>query len=377
MSDMTVKLLPADQLDQLISLLHNREYQVFGPMVQNDAIMYGELNDVAQLPVGMEDEQEAGFYRLNHAGHNRYFSYVPGQDNWKRFLFLQEEVLYSATQSDSDIIFKTNPHSPVKRAFFGIRSCELHAIGVQDRVFLDGEYGDPGYASRREDLLLVAVNCTRSAATCFCTSLDTGPKARTGYDLALTEVEGEQHGFLVEAATPAGTEMLQALNLPNATQGQLEAGGLAIAAAAQQKRSLPVNQLKEAIERNLTNQSFWEQVGERCLHCANCTLVCPTCFCSTQEERTDLSGDTHDRVRVWDSCFNLSHSHIAGGSVRVTPASRYRQWFNHKLASWQDQFDTLGCTGCGRCITWCPVGIDITAEAHRIQALESSNRGTP
>lgn len=368
-----MSLVPAIQyrlnnLDSLVKVLLEKNYEVIAPVARDDAILYESITSAAQLPQGYIDEQEGGYYRLRKTEAQHYFAFVVGPDSWKRYLFNKEEVLYASTLKDGQLMFSTAAVHAPKRAFLGVRSCELHAIDVQDRVFIDGDYSDPRYKQRRFQSLFIAVNCSRSAATCFCTSLNTGPKAREGFDLALTEVNENEHFFLLEAGSPEGEKILQALNLPAAEKAEALAAEAAIARAAQQTRAINTQELKENIYANLENQSFWDDVASRCLNCANCTLVCPTCFCSTVETRTDLPGDNSQQVRHWDSCFNLSHSHIAGGSVRVANFSRYRQWFSHKLASWQDQFDTLGCTGCGRCITWCPVGIDITAEVKRLQA---------
>ena len=107
--------------------------------------------------------------------------------------------------------------------------------------------------------------------------------------------------------------------------------------------------------------------------CGNCTLVCPTCFCATVQDTTDVSG-TVERDREWASCFDVEHSYLHGGSVRETTRARYRQWMTHKLSTWWDQFGTSGCVGCGRCVTWCPVGIDITEEAAAIRASDGATR---
>ncbi len=106
---------------------------------------------------------------------------------------------------------------------------------------------------------------------------------------------------------------------------------------------------------------IWDDIAARCLACTNCTLVCPTCFCSTVEDATDLLG-TATRTRRWDSCFSSDFSNLHGHPVRSSTRSKYRQWMTHKLSYWYDQFGMSGCVGCGRCITWCPVAIDITAE---------------
>jgi ferredoxin len=131
-------------------------------------------------------------------------------------------------------------------------------------------------------------------------------------------------------------------------------------------RSLDTDGIRDLLFSNLEHPR-WQQVADRCLSCANCTLVCPTCFCSSVSDVADLSGDHASRERQWASCFTLEHSQMHGGNARPTVASRYRQWLTHKLAGWIDQFGSSGCTGCGRCITWCPVGIDLTAEVAAIR----------
>lgn len=366
------KKINLHELEMLFQRLRQLEYDILGPVLRNAAIVYDRIESVADLPKGVRDEQEAGHYRLQSTGDDRLFAYVVGPESWKKYLFPSEEIIYTSQKNNEDLIFTTAEAAPGKRAFFGIRPCELHGIAVQDRVFLEGSYSDSGYASRRDQLLFIAVNCTRSAATCFCTSVDTGPAAKAGFDLALTEVYLDEHYFVLDIGSELGEEIVSTLNFADASQAELNVARAGIDNAAQQQRKLNTVGLKERIYNNLENQAFWDDIATRCLSCANCTLVCPTCFCSSVEEDTDLRGDTNQRVKHWDSCFNLSHSHIAGGSVRETGFSRYRQWFNHKLASWQDQFDTLGCVGCGRCITWCPVGIDITAEVARLEKSGNS-----
>ena len=131
-------------------------------------------------------------------------------------------------------------------------------------------------------------------------------------------------------------------------------------------RELDTTDIRELLYRNYEHPR-WDEVAERCLACGNCTMVCPTCFCTTVEDVTDLAGEHVERHQRWDSCFTIDYSHIHGGAVRGSTRSRYRQWMTHKLATWIDQFGSSGCVGCGRCITWCPVGIDITEEARAIR----------
>jgi ferredoxin len=136
--------------------------------------------------------------------------------------------------------------------------------------------------------------------------------------------------------------------------------------------------VKDLLYRNLEHPR-WDEVATRCLSCANCTMVCPTCFCTTVEDVTDLSGEHAERWQRWDSCFTQAFSYVHGGSVRPSTKAKYRQWMTHKLATWLDQFGSSGCVGCGRCITWCPVGIDITEEVRAIRESDRSpvpDRGT-
>jgi ferredoxin len=259
-------------------------------------------------------------------------------------------------------------------AFLGVRACELAAIAIQDTVFLEGPYVDPGYAARRAAAFIVAVNCTRSGATCFCSSMGTGPAVASGFDIALTELSDAQ-AFLVEAGSECGAGLLATLPLAAAGAEAFSAAAQSVRAAAVQTRKMPPN--AERLLKDNLEHPHWAEVARRCLSCTNCTMVCPTCFCSTVEDVTDLSGDHIARERRWDSCFTLEFSYIHGGSIRRDGASRYRQWLTHKLAHWHDQFGSSGCVGCGRCITWCPVGIDITEEVAAIAAGAAAPAGSP
>ena len=141
-------------------------------------------------------------------------------------------------------------------------------------------------------------------------------------------------------------------------------------------RAMDTTNIKQLLYDNPEHPQ-WDKVAGRCLSCANCTMACPTCFCSTVEDVSDLTGKHAERWRKWDSCFSLEFSYIHGGHVRQSTKGRYRQWMTHKLASWQDQFGTSGCVGCGRCITWCPVGIDITEEVKAIRADQPARAESP
>jgi formate hydrogenlyase subunit 6/NADH:ubiquinone oxidoreductase subunit I len=366
-------------LDQLIRVLSSHGYHVIGPTLREGGIAYEDVASTADLPVGLRDEQGAGTYRLIQRGDSTLFGYNAGPQSWKKFLHPASLRLWRARRFNGGQAsgpgkgferVEDQP-APERFAFIGVRPCDLHAIAVQDRVFLQGAIVEPGYKSRREGVFILAVNCTRAGSNCFCSSMGTGPRATSGFDLALTEVlEGENHYFVVEIGTEAGASILAEVPHTEASDGAKSLAARAVEkAAGEMGHSLDTTGLKETLYRGYDSPQ-WGEVAERCLACSNCTMVCPTCFCTTIEDVTDLTGEHAERWRKWDSCYTLDFSYIHGGSIRSSISSRYRQWLVHKLATWVDQFGTFGCVGCGRCIAWCPVGIDITEEARAIQNAE-------
>ncbi len=363
-----MKLLTLDRLDDLLRLLQDDGHLTLGPTVRDGAVVHREIRDSRDLPAGWRDTQGPGHYRLEEDGSPALFGYVLAAQGWKAELLPPERTLFTATRDKGRLRFTAAPLDVGKRALLGVRPCELRAIAVQDAVLRDGPYADEAYSARRANLFTIVVNCTRAAESCFCTSQKSGPRATEGFDLALTElVDDGPHRFTAEAGSPAGEALLGRLGLAEATGADRDAVEDGCAhAAAQIRRRLRAAGLPEALKANLEHPR-WDEVAARCLNCGNCTQACPTCFCVAVEDRPDLAGIEAQRTRRWDSCFNPAHSYVAGGVIRNSTRSRYRQWLTHKLATWHDQFGHSGCVGCGRCITWCPVGIDITEEANAIR----------
>jgi len=354
-------------LDALVGVLRARGFTVLGPTSRDGAIVYEELDSAADLPIGWTDVQEAGTYRLERRNDEARFGYAVGPHSWKQFLFPPRVRLWRARRANGGVEVEETPPEEGPYAFFGMRSCELHAMAIQDRVFIGGKYVDGDYAARREDAFVVAVNCFEPGGTCFCVSMGTGPKAEGGYDLALTEILDGAHRFLVEVGSERGAEVLEQLPNRPAAETDVRAAADAVDGAAERMgRTLDTTDIRNLLTDNLEHER-WNEVATRCLTCGNCTMVCPTCFCTTVADTTDLTGESAERVRVWDSCFSVDYSYIHGGSIRPSGRSRYRQWLTHKFGTWHDQFGSSGCVGCGRCITWCPVGIDVTEELTAIR----------
>lgn len=354
-----------ETLNQILANLRREGYQTIGPRSSDQTIVYDEIEHLEDLPRGYLSEQKAGYYRLFQTGHPRYFDITPGAQSWKQYLFPPiSEILHLCKNGAH---WEVQPFSPETSsfAFIGVRPCELAAVLIQDRIFIRENWEDPLYAARRESLFLLVVNCLHPGDTCFCDSMGTGPEAISGFDLALTELE---EVFLVKVGSEKGRAILSGLEYRPATTAEQEEARAGFEQARQYMgRQVPEVESLPALLLSHLDAQRWQEVAQRCLSCTNCTMVCPTCFCWEAHDSSDLSGLKARRERLWDSCFNPDYSYVAGGNSRPSVLGRYRQWLIHKFATWKSQFGTFGCVGCGRCITWCPAGIDITEELAAIR----------
>ncbi|MBM7457101.1 ferredoxin [Oceanisphaera litoralis] len=361
---MTRSFLASGDLHLLHQTLVQAGFEVIGPRVKDDAILFAPLNHVDELPWGWQEQADAGSYRLQHTAGRRAFAWNTGPQGLKPWLFQPEQVLWRADNTEEGLCFRAVAPKPKRLAFIGLRGCDLAALNIQDQHFMAGPYADRFYRAQREQLLIVAVNCARSADTCFCVSTGDGPEARSGFDLLLDELDD---GYLLQSGSDRGAAIAAQLPLKKATGKQVTEANALLAGASRQQRIMPSEaELAQLVDR--LDHPHWQQVAERCLACGNCTSVCPTCFCSKQDTEGDIRNRQAEQVQRWDSCFSEQHSYITGKVVRPEIRHRYRQWLVHKLATWQQQFGRSGCVGCGRCIAWCPVAIDLVEEARALLA---------
>lgn len=366
----------ASDFDALLGALKHQGYQVKGPVLRDSAVVYDDLGSTDEMPIGWVDVPEPARYRLTRRDERSLFGYTVGANPWKAILHPPDVRLWSAVRDAGGfhLVTESGPDAPL--ALVGVRACDLAALNLLDRVLLGGSHADPIYAARRSRALIVAVNCTRAGSTCFCAAMGTGPAVGPGADLVITELlRSREHRLIVSVESERGAEVMEAVPHEPARDTDIVQAKTLVDRAKREAGPHRVNMtgMRELLLNSLESPC-WDDVAARCLTCGNCTNVCPTCFCTSVHDTTDVHGAHAERTRVADSCFTMAYSYATGGSVRYSPSARYRQWLVHKFATWVDQFGSPGCVGCGRCLTWCPVGIDVTQVLGRIRR---SSQGRP
>ena len=240
-----------------------------------------------------------------------------------------------------------SPKRLPRYAFIGVRACDLAAIAMLNGVLGKGTHPDQGFVGRLRRIFVVAVNCTEPGGLCFCASMGTGPAVGPGYDLALTErIDGDGRRYVVDVGTDDGADVLAALPHRDADQAEIDSARSDVAEAAQPHGPADARASTSAICSIESRESpHWDDVASRCLTCGNCTMVCPTCFCTSVEDVTDLTGEHAERWMNWASCFEFDFTFVHEGSVRQSGPSRYRHWMTHKLGTWHDQFGSIRLRG--------------------------------
>jgi ferredoxin len=375
---MSSAVIDATGLQHLVSALIDRGYRVVGPTLSDNSIVLSELTSADDLPRGWGVDVGPGHYRLRRRDDDALFGHSAGPQSWKQLLHPPRQKLWSSGgQEQSDSGSSTDggePEETPRYAFIGVRACDLSAIAMLNGVLGEGAHPDQGFVGRLRRIFVVAVNCTEPGGLCFCASMGTGPAVGPGYDLALTErIDGYGRRYLVDVGTDDGAAVLEQLPRREADESEIDSARSDVADAAHRMgRRMPEGGLRELLVQS-RESPHWDEVASRCLACGNCTMVCPTCFCTSVEDVTDLTGEHAERWMNWASCFEFDFTFVHEGSVWQSGPSRYRHWLTHKLGTWHDQFGSSGCVGCGRCIAWCPTGIDITEEMNTLARLAETD----
>lgn len=337
-------------LGDLVELLGSHGYVVVGPTLRDGVVVLQEITAYDQELVDLGVETSPGSYRTIDDPGAR-FGGIVGPDSGKRWTSPPDRIAWTAREVDGEIE-TVSADPPARRAYFAIRPCDVAARAIFGKF----------WPNHPDDLLIVA-ECTTPAETCFCASMGTGPGADESADIILTELGDGR--VLVRSGSDRGGVLLAKVHGKEASSADVDLAHARVRDAAGSMTRVVDPQAARIALAAGRESTVWSDVAERCLACSNCTMVCPTCFCVTISDTSTLAGDAIRRIR-WDSCFTPGFSEVHGGPHRVSISSRYRQWASHKFSTWWDQFGSAGCVGCGRCITWCPVGIDITAEVNRI-----------
>lgn len=315
------------------------DYQVFVPVKDGDFHVFLPLED------GTEPD----------------FAYQNTRLSPKSLVYPQSERMFEYTLDENDPdagILREAPKDYRAQAVVGIRPCDAHGFQLVKRNFDNAEFRDPWWVQRFESTILVGLGCNEPCGTCFCTAAGGGPFDATGLDVLLYDL-GD--AFLAKAVTDKGDGFLKrtAGGDPGDDASMKKAEGLASTASKEMPPPAPVAPLKEKAINALFDAPFWEEVGFSCLNCGTCTFLCPTCWCFDIQD--EVQGKGGDRIRNWDSCmFPLFTLHGSGHNPRSQKFQRVRQRFMHKLKYYVDKYqDGIQCSGCGRCVRFCPVNIDI------------------
>lgn len=288
----------------------------------------------------------------------------------KEFIFKSKEDLFEwETAGNATLItsLAIPEHERYHNIIFGVRACDALGIAYMDRFF-QGEFCEDKYKINRNNTLIAALNCVKSGESCFCHSLGTGPFASSGYDVLFTPLEGkylvETQGDKGKALIELGKEFLVPTTKQNDTENSVEKTKLFNGATSKFKTKMESLNLRKVLEESFDDE-IWSELAAKCIRCGGCTNVCPTCTCyNVVEEKTSENGGK--RVRYWDSCQCDSFTRNAGGHKTRSDISRVRYRIYDKLKYIEERFEHKGCTGCGRCITACPVDIDIVNIVNRL-----------
>ena len=284
----------------------------------------------------------------------------------KHLFFPKTERLFGFTTDCQQVDLDARQEEISPRVLFGSRPCDARAVTMLDKVFDTDVFRDSRYVARRQATTIVTMACSKLAASGFCTRLGSSPVDTAGSDVIIVQVPVNR--LAIWPLTPKGQKLLKATDLPaQATAGEIETFEQTIKAAQNADPAEPIK--SDQLAQKLTaiyESDFWGDDHQRCLGCGTCTYLCPTCHCfDIAEEAKDTTGQ---RVRNWDSCmFSLFTLHASGHNPRSVQKPRLRQRIMHKFSYTVDRYNQTFCVGCGRCVSRCPVNIDLREILNKLE----------
>ena len=282
--------------------------------------------------------------------------YVASQTPPKKFLFPPKEILLEFYDSEVKPVFPEGGF-----IFFGLHPCDINALLIIDKV-LTSNYEDPYYKARKEGLTIIGVDC-KPEETCFCESLGTF-KVEEGFDIFLRESGNYYYAYIAtsKGESLTGSPIFEEISEEEARRVEEESY-----ARYKGMVKVKVEGLPQRVDELFEQEDFWKPLGDKCLGCGNCTMVCPICVCFNVVDEVNADLKSGRRVRTWDACTLPAFSLVAGGlNFRPKILQRIRNWYYDKFKIFPDEVGRLGCVGCGRCVKYCPAGIDIREEIARM-----------
>jgi len=336
-------------------------YDVIAPVKQEWAVNLAKIDSSADLALGWKSDEHPGRYRLRRAATGLEGARPMTSPKW--FTHRPIETLSNARRDENgDWQYETPMAPTVKQAFFGVRACDVSGMLVMDRTF-NRQFHDAQYDAARRNNIIIGISCFDPGNNCFCSTFNTGPELKDGFDIGLSDFNDK---YLIEVATDAGAKIIAGVDVKPAGRRLLEIKEERTAAARRRMaRAFDLQKAVKVLNANY-DHPYWQEPSARCLSCANCINVCPTCYCYQIDDKSNLAQTETSRERRWDACQNLEFAAVHGGNFRPKRVDRIRQWCNHKLNWTIEQYGCAGCVGCGRCITWCPTAIDITEPVWRL-----------
>jgi ferredoxin len=320
------------------------DFAVWAPVKKEDNVLFA--------PLGSDDEP--------------FFAYLNSKNAPKNIFFPHTETMMKYTRTPQGMVFSSEVNEAGQSVLFGVRPCDAHSFVVLDKLFDQEKYKDQYYIAKRQNTTVITLACVKPPyATCFCTSVDGEPVSSEGADILLTDIGDE---YLVELVTEKGAKLAGYFGDTKA-DAPAEAKKAELAAKAKEaiKSKVPAHEVKPILDKNF-DHPFWDTIHAKCLACGTCTYLCPTCHCFDISD--EVVGSDGIRLRSWDSCmFPLFTKETSGHNPRPSQKERWRQRTMHKFKYYIDMFNTIGCVGCGRCVMYCPVNLDIRKVVEDISKL--------